>query len=703
MTFATPLIAGIVAAIAVPSLIILYFLKLRRAPLEVSTTLLWKKAIQDIQANAPFQRLRRNILLLLQLLILALLVFALAQPRTERENAGGQRIVIMLDRSASMASADGDPAKDDWSRLDEAKKRAVELVETLKEPGVLERGQADEAMVVAFDAAAEIIQPFTSDKRALADAIRSVQPTDAPTSIGEAYRLAQAQRPTRQFTDNAGGTQPGQTMEIDGLKGGPSYTFHLFSDGRIPDAEVFQADAEQAGEPPSFEYHMVGDPGAHNLGITALRAERAFDDPNTLSVFVGVQGTEPTSRSVDVELLVNGALTSVREVSVPAAEPAEPGMPARPGSGGVVFELTEPRGVTVTARLAGIANTPGNALRADDDGVLIVPPAKRSAVALVTTGSLFLSEALRGLPLSRFEVIPPDEYESRRVSGALAQFDVIVLDRYLPQPNSAGAVLDPGRYLVFGAVVPPPQGVTDLGEGPAGQIIDWRRTHPVLRDLTLDGVVLGKTRPVEIPDDSGVVSLAESAEGPAIVEISDGSVRALVATFDPAQSNWPFQVSFVVYLGSAVEYLSGGTTDEGAGSRQIQPGGVLSDRLPDDAADVRVELPGGRTQELVPGLDGRVVFGPVRAEGIYRIRWSGTPGATDAVEDGRAVRAFASNLLDPAESDIAPAEQLGLADRVVQARQATSGGLLELWPFIVLGGLAIMLLEWWVYNRRVSL
>lgn len=704
MTFATPLIAGLVAAVAVPSLIILYFLKLRRHPMEVSTTLLWKKAIQDLQANAPFQRLRRNILLLLQLIVLGLLVFALAQPTTRRDSAGGQRVVIMLDRSASMASTDGEPGRADWTRLDEAKKQALDLVETLREPGVLEKGQADEAMVVAFDSAAEILQPFTTDKRALSEAIRSVRPTDAPTAIAEAYRLAQAQRPTRKFTDDAGGTQAGEQVSIEGLKGGPGYTFHLFSDGRIPDADVFQADAEREGEPPSFEYHSVGDPATHNIGLTALRAERAFDDPNRLSVFVGVLCTEPAPRSVDVELLIDGRPSAVRTVSVPAAEPAQPGGVARPGAGGVVFELNEPNGVQITVRLAGVSGVEGNAMPADDRGILIVPPAKRSAVALVTTGSLFLSEALRGLPLSRFETITPSEYEARRASGALNQFDVIVLDRYVPRPNAAGTALDAGRYLVFGAVVPPPQGVADLGESGASAVIDWRRNHPVLRDLTLDGLVLGKARPMKIPDDSGVVSLAESPEGPAIVEISDGTVRALVASFDLGQTNWPFQVSFVVYLGSAIEYLSGGLTDEqGAGARQISPGGVLSDRLPGDAKGVAVVLPDGSTQELVPGLDGRVVYGPIRADGVYRLDWSGTPGATDVVRASRVSRFFAANLLNPDESDITPAAELGLADRTVSAQASAAKGVLELWPFVVLGGLAVMLLEWWVYNRRVSL
>lgn len=708
MTFATPLIAGIIAAIAIPSLIILYFLKLRRKPMDVSTTLLWKKSIMDIQANAPFQKLRRNILLLLQLLALILLIAALAQPRTEQVSAGGQRIVIMLDRSASMAANDGAPGRTDTTRLADAQRRAVELVNSLREPGLLDRSEADEAMVVAFDAAAEVIQPFTSDKRALIAAINSVTTTDAPTSIEEAYRLSQAQRPTRQLNDNAGGTNEGTAIEIEGLTGGPAYTYHLYSDGRIPDAAVFKPDPDQA-EQPTFEYHRVGDPDAHNIGIVALRAERAFDNPNRLSVFVGIQGTEPTPRNVDVELLINDRLASVRAVTIPAAEPAAPGAEgslARPGAGGVVFELDEPNAARVTVRLAGVANTPGNALAADDQGVLIVPPAKRSAVALVGPGSLFLSEALRGLPLSRFETLTPTQYESERAAGTLNRFDVIVLDRYLPTPapGGSGAVLDPGRYLLFGAVVPPPQGVEDLGEAGASTIIDWRRNHPVLRNLTLDGLVMGKSRPVRIPEDSGVMSLAEIPAGPTIYEISAGTVRAVGASFDLAQTNWPFQVGFVVYLASAIDYLSGNVAaDDTAGSRQIAPGGVLSDRLPPGAAGVRVFPPSGGSQDLFPALDGTVVYGPVRERGVYRVQWTGPAGENDVTDAGRVTRFYAANLLDPPESDIRPADELGLADRLVQARTGTDGGLLELWPFAVLIALAVMMLEWWVYNKRVSL
>src|SRR5436189_4608459 len=96
----SPLTGLIAAAVAVPALLILYFLKLRRKEMAVSSTFLWKKAIQDLQVNAPFQKLRRNLLLLLQLLLLLFLLIALSRPVANYRPAAGKETVILIDRSA---------------------------------------------------------------------------------------------------------------------------------------------------------------------------------------------------------------------------------------------------------------------------------------------------------------------------------------------------------------------------------------------------------------------------------------------------------------------------------------------------------------------------------------------------------------------------------------------------------------------------
>src|SRR5256714_12278961 len=123
-SFLNPWAAAAAAAIAVPTLLVLYFLKLRRRELPVSSTILWRKAIQDLQVNAPFQRLRRNLLLFLQLLLLLLLALALSRPVSNYTPGAGKTSVILIDRSASMAARDVNGK----SRLDEAKRRAKDLV-----------------------------------------------------------------------------------------------------------------------------------------------------------------------------------------------------------------------------------------------------------------------------------------------------------------------------------------------------------------------------------------------------------------------------------------------------------------------------------------------------------------------------------------------------------------------------------------------
>jgi len=705
MTWATPSLAALVAAIAIPALVILYFLKLRRIPREVSSTLLWKKAIQDLQANAPFQRLRKNLLLFLQLIVLCLIILALAQPRSATTSMMGRKFVIMIDRSASMAAVDGDEALGAQSRLQSAKEQAIELVETMREPGLFaEEAKADEAMVIVFDANAEIIVSFTSDQAALTNAINAIEQSDAPSSIAQAYRLAQAQRPNRivNATNEAG--EVTESHELDELKGGEPYYFHLYSDGRVSDIDSVRA--EEIDTQTTFEYHAIGSQTSNNIGLVALRSERDYDTPSKLSIFVGVQSTDTIARTIDAELIVAGVTRSVRAIDLPPASVDATTGFKTPASGGVVFELTEPDGVIIEVKLDtnGDENPEADVLLTDNKGTLVVPPAKQASVALVSSGNLFVGSAVQGLPLSRFDTISPSTYEANRATGDNDVYDLVIFDGYLPKPNDDGKVLDPGRYLIVGKVLTGELGVIDNGTGRAGPIIDWRRTHPVMRDLTLDGLNLGAPPKVEIPKGSGVVSLAETASGPAILETSDADVRAILVPFSIGNTDWPFNVSFVVFLASTVDYLATGSIvaiDEDA--RQLTPGSVLSDRIPPDATGVRVMLSdGSRSDEIIPSADGRVVYGPVQTGGVYRLRWRGTAGATDIVDDGTNYRTFAANLLNSAESNVSTQQSLSLANQIVTAESNSQRKRIkDWWPWFLGGALALLMFEWWVYNKKM--
>src|SRR5438876_8943636 len=100
MNFLAP--AAFAFAAAIPVVVVFYLLKRKRVVKLVSSTLLWQRFLAETQASAPFQRLRKNWLLILQLILLALTVFALSRPYFAAKAKPAQLRVVILDSSASM-------------------------------------------------------------------------------------------------------------------------------------------------------------------------------------------------------------------------------------------------------------------------------------------------------------------------------------------------------------------------------------------------------------------------------------------------------------------------------------------------------------------------------------------------------------------------------------------------------------------------
>lgn len=109
MSFLAPAALAL-SALAAP-IVLMYILKLRRQEQEVSSTLLWQRALDDVQANAPWQRLRPNLLLLFQILALAALVLMLAQPAYSRTRTFAGDVIIIVDQSYGMQAHDVAPSR----------------------------------------------------------------------------------------------------------------------------------------------------------------------------------------------------------------------------------------------------------------------------------------------------------------------------------------------------------------------------------------------------------------------------------------------------------------------------------------------------------------------------------------------------------------------------------------------------------------
>src|SRR5260221_11737791 len=119
MNFLAP--AAFAFAATIPVVVLFYLLKRKRVVRLVSSTVLWQKFLAETQASAPFQKLRKNWLLILQIILLVLAVLALSRPYFATKAKSSQFRVIILDASASRQATGEFPSRFGKARADSLK------------------------------------------------------------------------------------------------------------------------------------------------------------------------------------------------------------------------------------------------------------------------------------------------------------------------------------------------------------------------------------------------------------------------------------------------------------------------------------------------------------------------------------------------------------------------------------------------------
>src|SRR5690606_644971 len=165
--------------IGLPIIVAFYMLRLRRRDVPVGSTFLWQQLIRDVEANAPWQRLRFSWLLLVQLLIAALVVLAATRPFVTAESDLAANVVLIVDVSASMATDTGEE-----DRMTLARRAAAEIVGRLPDRG--------RVTVVAASDTATVLVSETDDREAALQAIDGLAPTQHVGDLTDAFALASA-------------------------------------------------------------------------------------------------------------------------------------------------------------------------------------------------------------------------------------------------------------------------------------------------------------------------------------------------------------------------------------------------------------------------------------------------------------------------------------------------------------------------------
>ncbi len=360
-------------------IVLLYLLKLRRREVVIPSVLLWQRAVQDVQANAPFQKLRRNLLLLLQLMALAAIVGGLAAPFIMAQRLGGKSTVLVLDASASMGATDAA-----GSRFEQAKQRARQIVKGM--------GRRDEVALVVCAARAWVAQPFSRDRHLLLSTLNGAQPTDCPTNMRDGLLLALSLAAKR-----------------------PQARVYVISDGAFPSLPEVAPSAEvrfiQVGERSDnvalLAFEVARPPGAreHQLFLRMKNYARA-----PKRCVVSIYHEEDLLDAQQIELRAEESRVETYNVLLKS-----------PGLLRAELEVDDDLTADNVAYSFGQAATP-------------------IAVLLVTPGNFFLEQALLVLP--EVELYKTTSLSAEEAADAYQKYDVAVFDRIaIPQAPRTGALL----------------------------------------------------------------------------------------------------------------------------------------------------------------------------------------------------------------------------------------------------------------------
>lgn len=609
MSFLAP--AAFAFAAAIPVVVVFYLLKRKRVVKLVSSTLLWQQFLAETQASAPFQKLRKNWLLILQVLLLLLVVLALSRPYFAAKTLPAQLRVLILDASASMQATDESP-----SRFEKARAEALKWVDSL--------ANNDQMVILQAGANTEVRQSATSEKAALRRALQACTCSDGPTRLLSALRMAESL-----VRDQRG-------AEI-----------HLFSDGAVPELSEF----DNKGLP--LVYHRVGK-SSDNLGIVALDVRANPEDAHQRAIYTSVANFSTNIVQTELQLLLDDRLLETRPLSIPAGETSPQVFLAGQSSDGVF-----------TLRLNAKDD-----LAVDNQASIVSLLPKPIKVLLISRGNRLLEKALRAA--ANVELATSTE-----LTDPATGFDFVVLDGVTPLVWPSGNVL--AIHVINTNWIPEATHV----ESPP--IVDWRSTHPLLRYAGFDNVQVADSLAAKAP--SWAVSLVDSPQAPLMLAGELGRQRIIWIGFDILESNWPLRVSFPIFIANSVEWLN--PANAKGGQLLVKAGDAFRLALTRAEKEAQVTLPDGQVKKLT--LDPKaneLVFAETYRQGIYRLR-VGTNETT-----------FCVDLLDAAESNIKPREELELGKytRVTATtRQRTNT---ELWRSIAGLGLVVLLVEWWYYHRR---
>jgi hypothetical protein len=189
--------------------------------------------------------------------------------------------------------------------------------------------------------------------------------------------------------------------------------------------------------------------------------------------------------------------------------------------------------------------------------------------------------------------------------------------------------------------------------------------------------------------------VARTTSGDPLILAGETRGRRVVAlAFDLHQTDLPLQVAFPILVSNLVEWLQPQNTVNAPPT--LAAGDPISINALPDADEIVVTPPGEGAKSTVLTPAGQISFAGTDQLGVYTVAQNAKGQPVGEPEQ------FVVNLFSRDESSIAPHPGLtfvGTGENLPASDNAGGGTPLEIWPWVLLAGLAILALEWWVYNR----
>jgi len=352
----------------IPVLIVIHTLKPKPRPAEVTNLFLWHEILKERSHSLSFKRLKKNLPLILQILIVVLTALALAQPTWTYMTAKKGNMVLVIDTSASMKTITGSGI-----RFDLARSKALQLLE--------KRDSGQQVLIVEAGKKPVVTTGFIDNTNQARDLVKKLRPADVPSDLESAIYLALS------FVDPA-----------------KEDLLYLITDGAGRDL------ADLVARHPKIRPVIIGG-GEHNLGITKFEFRQHGDLSDHYEFMLEIKNFDLSPAESTIRLSVDRTVLVDRVLS---------------------FEAREKQVLIIpySGIINGIARATldvDDDFAVDNQAFLSLNSAKEIWILLVSKGNPFLEKLLAAYP--NFRVNAVKEIIPSSWSEQTARHDIVIIDR----------------------------------------------------------------------------------------------------------------------------------------------------------------------------------------------------------------------------------------------------------------------------------